>query len=98
MGRLNLREIAATLPGAWSSTEIAAFGEARLKILRMDGTAYPEETHAYREGLLVLDGEMRLRIEDRLVTVSAGEIYVVEAGVPHAVEPGSHGVLAILDT
>ena len=98
MALVDLRGRAADLGEAWSSVVVAGFGDARLKVLRMDAAAYPEEVHDYREGLLVLDGEMRLRVGDETVLVKAGEVYVVEPGVAHAVEPGSYGVLAILDS
>ena len=98
MALVDLRARAAGLGEAWSSVVVAGFGDARLKILRMDAGAYPEEVHDYREGLLVLEGEMRLRVGAQTLFVKAGEVYVVEPGVAHAVEPGSHGVLAILDS
>ena len=41
---------------------------------------------------------MLLDIGGDLVRVGPGELYVVPAGVPHAVAPGSHGTLVILDT
>ena len=53
--------------------------------------------HGYAEGLLVIDGQLRLRIGDEAVTVSRGELYVVPAGVPHSVDAGSAGTLVILD-
>ncbi|RDD82421.1 cupin domain-containing protein [Dyella tabacisoli] len=63
----------------------------------MDGTAYPEESHDTTEGLLVLDGQMMLNVDGRLIPVGSGEMYLVPAGVPHRVEAGSHGVLLIFD-
>lgn len=98
MTPIRLVDMAGELPAAWSSHVLAQFGDARLKLLRMDGTAYPEESHDYAEGLLVLDGEMLLRLNGRTVRVGSGELCVVPAGVPHSVEPGSRGTLVILDT
>jgi len=72
-------------------------GGGNFKVLRMDGTPYPDEVHDYAEGLLVIDGELRLRIHGEAVTVSRGEVYVVPAGVPHSVDAGSAGTLVILD-
>lgn len=89
---------AGQLPQAWSSRVLAQFGDARLKVLRMDDAAYPEESHDYAEGLLVLEGELRLKLDGELVRVGAGELCVVPAGVPHSVEQGSRGTLLILDT
>ncbi|MBT2116440.1 cupin domain-containing protein [Dyella sp. LX-66] len=98
MTRIALAEAAASLPQAWTSQVLARFGGAHLKVLRMDASAYPDECHDYPEGLLVLDGQMLLEIDGAVVRVGAGELYVVPAGVPHAVAAGSHGTLVILDT
>ena len=95
---IRLVDLAAQLPQAWSSSVLASFGDARLKLLRMDERNYPEESHDYDEGLLVLDGVMVLRIRGELLRVQAGELYVVPAGMPHSVEGGSRGTLLIIDT
>lgn len=70
---------------------------ANVKVLRMDEQEYGDEAHDFREALLVLEGKMRLKIEGSIVDVCAGEVYIVPAGVPHAVAPGSHGTLVIID-
>jgi mannose-6-phosphate isomerase-like protein (cupin superfamily) len=93
-----LADVAAQLPQAWSSGVLASFGNARLKLLRMDERSYPEESHDYDEALLVLDGVMVLRIHGEVLRVEAGELYVVPAGMPHSVEGGSRGTLLIIDT
>ncbi len=95
---IRLADVAAQLPQAWSSSVLARFGDARLKLLRMDERNYPEESHDYDEGLLVLDGVMVLRIRGEVRRVEAGELHVVPAGVPHSVEGGSRGTLLIIDT
>lgn len=97
MAQVRLAEAAAALPEAWRSTVLARIGGASLKVLRMDESPFPEEVHDYPEALLVLEGEMRLQLGERVVTVGAGEVYVVEPGVVHAVAPGSEGVLVIVD-
>jgi quercetin dioxygenase-like cupin family protein len=45
----------------------------------------------------VLDGELKLGIGSEVITVSAGEIFIVPANTPHAVAAGSHGTLVIID-
>ncbi len=98
MALIRMTEAAGALPQAWKSTVLARFGDANLKVVRMDASAYPDECHDYPEGLLVLDGQMLLEIGGDVIRVGPGELYVVPAGVPHAVAPGSHGTLVILDT
>ncbi|HET6553799.1 MAG TPA: cupin domain-containing protein [Dyella sp.] len=98
MRPVRLVDLAGALPQPWSSQVIARFGDAQLKVLRMDESAYPEETHDYAEGLLVLEGELRLTLDGHAVRVGAGELCVVPAGVPHSVEGGSRGTLLIVDT
>jgi mannose-6-phosphate isomerase-like protein (cupin superfamily) len=98
MSLIALTDTAGALPQAWASQVLARFGGANLKVLRMDASAYPDECHDYPEGLLVVEGEMLLEIDGAIVRVGAGELYVVPAGVPHAVAVGSRGTLVILDT
>ncbi|WP_258044511.1 cupin domain-containing protein [Streptomyces sp. SM11] len=57
-----------------------------------------EERHSEPEALLVLDGLLELSVDGAAVTVGPGELYVVGAGVAHAVRPGSRGTLIIMDT
>lgn len=97
MNKTDLRAIAETLPETWRSRIVGHAAGANVKVLRMDGVASGEEPHAYDEGLLVLDGELKLRMGGKVVTVSAGEIYIVPANTPHAVAAGSHGTLVIID-
>jgi quercetin dioxygenase-like cupin family protein len=97
MSKTNLRTLSETLPGTWRSKIIGRAAGANVKVLRMDEVASGEEAHAYDEGLLVLDGELKLGIGSEVITVSAGEIYIVPANVPHAVAAGSHGTLVIID-
>ena len=97
MSTINLRNVAGSLPETWRSTIIGHAAGANVKVLRMDEIASGEEPHAYDEGLLVLDGELKLEIGGEVVTIAAGEIYIVPANTPHAVAEGSHGTLVIID-
>ena len=56
MSLVNLNAFAQALPKAWSSRVLERFGGGNFKVLRMDGTPYPDEVHDYAEGLLVIDG------------------------------------------
>lgn len=97
MTKTNLHERAAEVPEAWRSMVVGRAAGANLKVLRMDGAAYPNEVHDFDEALLVLDGQMNLDLGGRVVQVRAGEVYIVPARHPHAVAPGSRGILVIVD-
>lgn len=97
MSKVDLKSFAASLPQAWRSSIVGRPGGANLKVVRMDGSAYPEEVHAFDEALLVLDGRMNLQIQGQTACVAAGEVFIVPAGVPHAVAPDSSGTLIIVD-
>jgi len=94
----DLSALAAQLPEAWRSVVLAGIGTARLKLLRMDGAPYAEESHDCTEVLLVIDGVLRLTVAGQPVSVRGGELYLVQAGTPHAVAEGSTGTLLIVDT
>lgn len=49
------------------------------------------------EAFLVIDGVMNLTFKGKALQVSAGEVYVVPAGVPHGVAHRSQGTLVIID-
>ncbi|MCU6432215.1 cupin domain-containing protein [Undibacterium sp. Jales W-56] len=98
MSKINLLASAESLPHAWRSKVLGCAGGANFKILRMDASAYPAECHDFDEALLVLDGQMNLEIQNSLVSVRAGELFIVPAGIPHAVAPGSFGTLVIIDS
>jgi quercetin dioxygenase-like cupin family protein len=97
MNKTDLLEEASTLPDTWRSVVVGRAGGANVKVLRMDEGAYPRETHEFDEALLVLDGQMNLEIDSRVLPVHRGEVIIVPAGVPHAVALGSHGTLVIID-
>ena len=97
MQKINLLDAAQALPTAWRSAVLGQPANANFKVLRMDGQAYPDESHDFDEALLVLNGQMNLLIQGGQVEVRAGEVFIVPAGLPHAVAPGSHGTLVIID-
>lgn len=97
MNKIDLLEVSSGLATAWHSKIVGTVAGANVKVLRMDGSEYPNETHDFNEALLVLEGVMNLHLDGETVQVSTGEIYVVPAGVPHAIAPGSHGTLVVID-
>ena len=97
MSLIDFKSVADAQAAAWKSTIVGEVGPARIKVLRMDAQPYEAEVHDYNEGLLVLDGTLRLEVEAETVVVGAGQMYLARADPRHAVLPGSHGTLAIID-
>lgn len=97
MSLMDLDSISKALPQAWKSTVLGRVGDSNIKVLRMDEMSSAEEVHDYTEGLLVISGQLLLGVDGEAVSVGVGQLYLAEAGVPHAVLPGSHGTLVIID-
>lgn len=97
MPLIDFKSLSAEQTQAWKSSLVGKVGPANVKVLRMDAQAYDEETHDYNEGLLVVDGQLLLQVGAETVTVEAGQMYLALAGTAHAVLPGSHGTLVIVD-
>ncbi|GAA3030186.1 hypothetical protein GCM10020229_46990 [Kitasatospora albolonga] len=97
MNLVDLPTAAAQLPAAWSSRVLAEVGTAAVKLLRMDGRALPVESHPTPEVLLVIEGRLELLVAGTELTLVAGELYHVPAHTGHAVRPGSHGTLLIVE-
>lgn len=97
MPLLKPSKIANAASQPWQSVIFAAVGDARVKVLRMDGTSTPEEVHDYNELLIVLEGLLALEISGERVEVHAGEVYLATAGERHSVLAGSRGTLLIVD-
>lgn len=95
---IKLAALASSLPDAWQSLTVGTAAGANFKVLRMDGRAYDNESHPFNEALLVIEGQMKLQFGEKVITVESGEVYIVPAGVSHAVAEGSHGTLVIIDT
>ncbi|MEU2512695.1 cupin domain-containing protein [Streptomyces syringium] len=98
METINVRNVAAALPEAWSSRVLGEVGGGTcVKVLRMDDGGLVEEAHDTAEALFVLDGCLELTVEGAPVAVRAGELYVVPPNTPHAVRQGSRGVLVVIE-
>lgn len=97
MSLVDLDLISKALPQAWKSTVLGRVGDSNIKVLRMDEMSIEAEVHDYTEGLLVISGQLLLGVDGESVRVGEGQIYLAEAGVPHAVLSGSYGTLVIID-
>jgi quercetin dioxygenase-like cupin family protein len=95
--KINLNEQAKVLPEAWRSVIVAKPGGANLKVLRMDGSVLPDETHDSTEALIVVEGKLNLQVADKTISIGPGEAFIVPPSQSHSIGRGSHGTLLIID-
>jgi len=97
MKAIDLKELAGTLSAAWQSTVIGTAGGANIKVLRMDSAPRPNDVHNYAEALVIVEGRLNLELDGMLLAVGPGGIFIVPAGLSHAVAAGCYGTLLIVD-
>ena len=51
----------------------------------------PTHTHEFGASVLVLNGKITITMEDRTVTCRAGDVFALDANVPHAEPVGDEG-------
>lgn len=77
------RQIAASLTELWSPRVIAEVDDAYVKVAKVQGTlgwhAHADEDELF----LVLKGVLRIEMEQGVVELAEGELYVVPKGVRH---------------
>jgi mannose-6-phosphate isomerase-like protein (cupin superfamily) len=77
------RSVAAALVELWSPRVVAEVDDAYVKVARIRGTLAWHSHQHEDELFLVLKGSMRIELEDRVVELREGEMYVVPKGVRH---------------
>ena len=95
MDPISINDAIAGLPGPWQPSDLAQANDAIVKVARLHGE-FPWHHHDEDELFLCWDGTFRIEMDGRPdVTLAAGDLFVVPAGVEHrpvASEP-AHAVL-----
>jgi mannose-6-phosphate isomerase-like protein (cupin superfamily) len=76
-------DIASSLEQFWSPRIVAEVDDSYVKVARVSGTLTWHSHDSEDELFLVLKGRLRIEMEDRAVTLGAGELFVVPKGVRH---------------
>ena len=83
MGAVNLAEKFALFSDQWSPKIVATMNDYEVKVVRLEGE-FVWHTHADTDELfLVLGGALTIELRDQVVTLHAGELFVVPRGVEH---------------
>lgn len=80
---INLRDKLALLSEQWSPRVIAEMNDYQLKLVRMEGEFIWHDHPDTDETFLVLEGRLRIELEDGAIELGAGELYVVPKGRRH---------------
>lgn len=80
---LSPKQIAAALSEFWSPRVIAEVDDAYVKVAKLHGS-FTWHAHEQEDELfLVLGGRLRIELEDGVVDLGEGEMYLVPKGVRH---------------
>ena len=95
MDAVSVPDAIARLPGPWQPADLAEVNDAIVKVARIHGE-FPWHHHEEDELFLCWDGTFRIEMHGHPhVTLAAGELFVVPAGIEHrpvAAEP-AHAIL-----
>lgn len=77
------RDLAASLTELWSPCVIADVDDAYIKVAKVKGSLVWHSHDQEDELFLVLEGRLRIEMEDGAVELGEGELFVVPKGVRH---------------
>ncbi|WP_207262508.1 cupin domain-containing protein [Pseudomonas sp. GW101-3H06] len=94
---INLAHKATLIEYQWSLRVIAEMDDYQFKVVRIEGEfiwhSHPETDEAF----LVLDGTLRIDLQEGCVHVNPGELYVVLRGVTHRTAAQSEAKLMMIE-
>jgi mannose-6-phosphate isomerase-like protein (cupin superfamily) len=80
---VSLAKLAGKLTEHWSPRVVAEVDDSYVKVAKVKGSLTWHSHDAEDELFLVLKGTLRIEMEERVVTLNAGELFVVPKGVRH---------------
>lgn len=83
MDSINLAAKLAQIPQLWSPRTVATVNDYDVRVVRVQGEFVRHQHVDTDELFLCLDGELEIRLDDGVVRLRPGELYVVPAGVHH---------------
>ena len=83
MTKINLKEKLSKFSEHWTPKIIAELNDYQIKLVKMKGDFVWHNHEDTDELFLVIEGDMKIEFEDKLVHLNEGEMYVVPKGVNH---------------
>jgi mannose-6-phosphate isomerase-like protein (cupin superfamily) len=94
MGKVNLAAAFRRFDDLWSPKIVAELNDYDVKLAKVKGEFVWHQHAETDELFLVVKGQLRIRLRDRDVELSEGDLYVVPRGVEHC--PIAHDEVHIL--
>lgn len=94
MGSVNIGERLRQITEHWSPKTVTTVNDYDVRLVRVCGEFVRHQHIESDEFFLVIEGELTIRMDDRDVTLGAGELFVVPRGAYH--QPFSEGETALL--
>jgi mannose-6-phosphate isomerase-like protein (cupin superfamily) len=96
MSAVTLSAALATIDETWSPRTVATVNDYDVRVVKTDGE-FTRHSHPETDELFyVIEGTLTIRLDDREITLQAGDLYVVPRGVRHQpVSPDGASVLLI---
>ena len=93
--KVDLREALAKIREPWSPHLVAELNGQHVRIAKLEGE-FTWHSHEHEDELfLVVDGEVTLKLRDRDVHLTEGQLFVVPRGVEH-MPVSEHGASVLL--
>ena len=83
LNKINLKEKLAKFSDYWSPRVIAEMNDYQFKLVKIKGEFVWHNHQDTDEVFIVLNGSMNIDFKDKTITLSKGEMFVVEKGVEH---------------
>ncbi len=80
---VNLRQKLATFQETWVPKIVGELNGQHVKVAKLEGDYVWHAHQDEDEMFFVVDGELELHLRDRVVTLQAGEFFIVPRGVEH---------------
>ena len=95
---LNLQQEAAALPDYWSPRVLGQVNDQYVKVAKLKGDLAWHKHDDEDELFLVLEGELRIEYEDRVVRLGRGDFHVVPKGTMHNPVCDEECLIALIET
>ncbi|MEE2640874.1 MAG: cupin domain-containing protein [Planctomycetota bacterium] len=83
MSKFSLLEKFEKVKEYWDPKIVAEFNDQQMRIARLKGEFVWHSHDEEDEVFMVLEGDLKIELRDQVISMSAGEVFVVPRGVEH---------------